>query len=156
MLADIEVAQSLQAQKAEEEEEEEVVAHPLDQDYALLCCQLSLLDPSSREHQVLRSPLAHRDPGATSSVGTRLDGCLVVTPRPCLLSRQLIQNYVVQTGNQARILSIWVVAREGEVRRRSCWCPPGESPAVPLRLGSVLRGGVSSWGSPTSPALVSP
>lgn len=61
MLADIEVAQSLQAQKAEEEEEEEV-AHPLDQDYALLCCQLSLLDPSSREHQVLGSPPAHRDP----------------------------------------------------------------------------------------------
>ncbi|XP_035194131.1 protein mono-ADP-ribosyltransferase PARP3 [Oxyura jamaicensis] len=75
VLADIEVAQSLQAQKAEEEEEE--VAHPLDQDYALLCCQLSLLDPSSREHQ-------------------------------------LIQNYVVQTGNKARILNIWVVAREGE------------------------------------------
>ncbi|XP_035402506.1 protein mono-ADP-ribosyltransferase PARP3 isoform X2 [Cygnus atratus] len=75
VLADIEVAQSLQAQKAEEEEEE--VAHPLDQDYALLCCQLSLLDPASREHQ-------------------------------------LIQNYVVQTGNKARILNIWVVAREGE------------------------------------------
>uniref|UniRef100_A0A8B9C8M8 Poly [ADP-ribose] polymerase n=1 Tax=Anser brachyrhynchus TaxID=132585 RepID=A0A8B9C8M8_9AVES len=75
VLADIEVAQSLQAQKAEEEEEE--VAHPLDQDYALLCCQLSLPDPASREHQ-------------------------------------LIQNYVVQTGNKARILNIWVVAREGE------------------------------------------
>ncbi|XP_041318849.1 protein mono-ADP-ribosyltransferase PARP3 isoform X3 [Pyrgilauda ruficollis] len=49
VLADIEVAQSLQAQKEKEEEKE--VAHPLDQDYALLCCQLSLLDPASREYQ---------------------------------------------------------------------------------------------------------
>ncbi|NWZ01746.1 PARP3 polymerase, partial [Loxia curvirostra] len=53
VLADIEVAQSLQAQKEKEEEEEKEVAHPLDQDYALLCCQLSLLDPASREYQVL-------------------------------------------------------------------------------------------------------
>lgn len=58
VLADIEVAQSLQAQKVKEEEEEEEkeVAHPLDQDYALLCCQLSLLDPNSREYQVLLVP----------------------------------------------------------------------------------------------------
>lgn len=89
VLADIEVAQSLQAQKAEEEEEE--VAHPLDQDYALLCCQLSLPDPASREHQVQRSPRARRDhghcgePGCAQPsechllggvAGTRLDGCL--------------------------------------------------------------------------------
>lgn len=55
VLADIEVAQSLQAQKVKEEEEEEEkkVPHPLDQDYALLCCQLSLLDPASQEYQVL-------------------------------------------------------------------------------------------------------
>ncbi|NXP92555.1 PARP3 polymerase, partial [Passerina amoena] len=53
VLADIELAQSLQAQKEKEEEEEKEVAHPLDQDYALLCCQLSLLDPASREYQVL-------------------------------------------------------------------------------------------------------
>jgi len=58
VLADIEVTQSLQAQKVkeEEEEEEEEVAHPLDQDYALLCCQLSLLDPASREYQMLLVP----------------------------------------------------------------------------------------------------
>uniref|UniRef100_A0A8B9TKI9 Poly [ADP-ribose] polymerase n=1 Tax=Anas platyrhynchos TaxID=8839 RepID=A0A8B9TKI9_ANAPL len=109
VLADIEVAQSLQAQKAEEEEEEEV-AHPLDQDYALLCCQLSLLDPSSREHQ-------------------------------------LIQNYVVQTGNQARILNIWVVAREGEDKsfqahdhlehRRLLW--HGTNVAV---IAAILRNGL--------------
>lgn len=57
VLADIEVAQSLQAQKVKEEEEEEKkVAHPLDQDYALLCCKLSLLDPTSQEYQVLLVP----------------------------------------------------------------------------------------------------
>ncbi|NWX30066.1 PARP3 polymerase, partial [Notiomystis cincta] len=58
VLADIEVAQSLQAQKVKEEEEEEEkkeVTHPLDQDYALLCCQLSLLDPASREYQLIQT-----------------------------------------------------------------------------------------------------
>ncbi|NWT15899.1 PARP3 polymerase, partial [Vireo altiloquus] len=59
VLADIEVAQSLQAQKVKEEEEEEEkekeVAHPRDQDYALLCCQLSLLDPASREYQLIQT-----------------------------------------------------------------------------------------------------
>ncbi|NXN95108.1 PARP3 polymerase, partial [Rhinopomastus cyanomelas] len=55
VLADIEVAQSLQAQKGKEEEKEEEVAHPLDQDYALLCCQLSLLDPGSREYQLIKN-----------------------------------------------------------------------------------------------------
>ncbi|NXA88959.1 PARP3 polymerase, partial [Melanocharis versteri] len=84
VLADIEVAQSLQAQKVKEEEEEEEeekeVAHPLDQDYALLCCQLSLLDPASREYQ-------------------------------------LIQTYVMQTGQEVGILNIWQVARDGEDER---------------------------------------
>uniref|UniRef100_A0A8C3Q3Y0 Uncharacterized protein n=1 Tax=Geospiza parvula TaxID=87175 RepID=A0A8C3Q3Y0_GEOPR len=55
VLADIELAQSLQAQKEKEEEEEKEVAHPLDQDYALLCCQLSLLDPASREYQLIQT-----------------------------------------------------------------------------------------------------
>ncbi|XP_005522203.1 PREDICTED: poly [ADP-ribose] polymerase 3 [Pseudopodoces humilis] len=56
VLADIEVAQSLQAQKVKEEEEEEKeVVHPLDQDYALLCCQLSLLDPASQEYQLIQT-----------------------------------------------------------------------------------------------------
>uniref|UniRef100_A0A8B9S681 Poly [ADP-ribose] polymerase n=1 Tax=Apteryx owenii TaxID=8824 RepID=A0A8B9S681_APTOW len=66
VLADIEVAQSLQAQKVkEEEEEEEEVPHPLDQDYALLCCQLSLLDTASREYKVqlmLQCPLGLERP----------------------------------------------------------------------------------------------
>ncbi|NXK59039.1 PARP3 polymerase, partial [Sylvietta virens] len=55
VLADIEVAQSLQAQKVKEEEEEKEVAHPLDQDYALLCCQLSLLDPASQEYKLIQT-----------------------------------------------------------------------------------------------------
>ncbi|XP_056357471.1 LOW QUALITY PROTEIN: protein mono-ADP-ribosyltransferase PARP3-like [Oenanthe melanoleuca] len=57
VLADIEVAQSLKAEKMKEEEEEEEkeVPHPLDQDYALLCCQLSLLDPASREYQLIKT-----------------------------------------------------------------------------------------------------
>ncbi|NXP10196.1 PARP3 polymerase, partial [Thinocorus orbignyianus] len=54
VLADIEVAQSLQAQKVKEEEDEEVV-HPLDQDYVLLCCQLSLLDLASWEYQLIQN-----------------------------------------------------------------------------------------------------
>ncbi|NXO57878.1 PARP3 polymerase, partial [Aramus guarauna] len=54
VLADIELAQSLQAQKVKEEEEEEVL-HPLDQDYTLLCCQLTLLDPASREYQLIQN-----------------------------------------------------------------------------------------------------
>ncbi|XP_029819635.1 protein mono-ADP-ribosyltransferase PARP3-like [Manacus vitellinus] len=53
VLADIELAQSLQAQKVKEEEKE--VPHPLDQDYALLCCQLSLLDSASREYQLIQN-----------------------------------------------------------------------------------------------------
>ncbi|NXF06816.1 PARP3 polymerase, partial [Smithornis capensis] len=54
VLADIEVAQSLQAQKVKDEEEKEVI-HPLDQDYALLCCQLSLLNSASREYQLIQN-----------------------------------------------------------------------------------------------------
>ncbi|NXL95839.1 PARP3 polymerase, partial [Alectura lathami] len=53
VLADIEVAQSLQAEKVEEE-----VAHPLDQDYALLHCQLFLLDPASQEYQLILNYVA--------------------------------------------------------------------------------------------------
>ncbi|NXM70070.1 PARP3 polymerase, partial [Serilophus lunatus] len=55
VLADIEVAQSLQARKVKEEEEEKEVIHPLDQDYALLCCRLSLLDSASREYQLIQN-----------------------------------------------------------------------------------------------------
>ncbi|XP_074861367.1 protein mono-ADP-ribosyltransferase PARP3 isoform X2 [Carettochelys insculpta] len=57
VLADIELAQSLQAQKEEDEEEVKVeeVPHPLDKDYELLKCQLSLLDSASEEYQVIQT-----------------------------------------------------------------------------------------------------
>ncbi|KAM3914167.1 protein mono-ADP-ribosyltransferase PARP3 [Leptodactylus fuscus] len=55
VLADIELAQTLQADKAKQEQEAELaeVPHPLDVDYQLLKCQLSLLDPKSEEYKVI-------------------------------------------------------------------------------------------------------
>lgn len=55
VLADIELAQSLQAQKKKEEEEEikvEEIPHPLDRDYRLLKCELSPVDPTSEDYEV--------------------------------------------------------------------------------------------------------
>lgn len=54
MLADIELAQTLQATPEEEKVEE--VPHPLDRDYHLLKCQLELLDPKAPEYKVGPSP----------------------------------------------------------------------------------------------------
>ena len=51
MLADIELARSLQAAPEEEKMVEEV-PHPLDRDYQLLKCQLQLLDPEAPEYKV--------------------------------------------------------------------------------------------------------
>lgn len=51
MLADIELAQTLQA-AGEEEEKVEEVPHPLDRNYQLLKCQLQLLDPEAPEYKV--------------------------------------------------------------------------------------------------------
>uniref|UniRef100_A0A8C4W322 Poly(ADP-ribose) polymerase family member 3 n=1 Tax=Gopherus evgoodei TaxID=1825980 RepID=A0A8C4W322_9SAUR len=83
VLADIELAQSLQAQKKEEEEVKvEEVPHPLDKDYELLKCELTLVDPALEDYQV-------------------------------------IQTYVEKTGvshRKVKILNIWKVKREGEVR----------------------------------------
>lgn len=50
MLADIELAQTLQANGEEEKLEE--VPHPLDRDYQLLRCQLQLLDSGGPEYKV--------------------------------------------------------------------------------------------------------
>lgn len=50
MLADIELAQTLQA--APEEEKVEEAPHPLDRNYQLLKCQLQLLDPEAPEYKV--------------------------------------------------------------------------------------------------------
>ncbi|XP_058144700.1 protein mono-ADP-ribosyltransferase PARP3-like [Dasypus novemcinctus] len=58
VLADIELAQTLQAAPEEEEETvEEVVPHPLDRDYQLLKCQLQLLDSEAREYKVIQTYL---------------------------------------------------------------------------------------------------
>ncbi|XP_075039916.1 protein mono-ADP-ribosyltransferase PARP3-like [Mixophyes fleayi] len=55
VLADIELAQTLQADKLKQEQEEELldVPHPLDVDYQLLKCELNLLDSKSKEHKVI-------------------------------------------------------------------------------------------------------
>ncbi|XP_029455379.1 protein mono-ADP-ribosyltransferase PARP3 isoform X2 [Rhinatrema bivittatum] len=55
VLADIELAQNLQAEKVKEEKKEvlEEVPHPLDKDYEILKCELSLLDPESDEYKLI-------------------------------------------------------------------------------------------------------
>nr|XP_020659542.1 poly [ADP-ribose] polymerase 3 [Pogona vitticeps] len=55
VLADIELAQSLQAQKEEEEEIKIEVPHPLDKDYGLLKCVLTLVDPSSEDYKLIET-----------------------------------------------------------------------------------------------------
>lgn len=52
VLADIELAQALQAAPEEEVKVEEV-PHPLDRNYQLLKCQLQLLDPETLEYKVI-------------------------------------------------------------------------------------------------------
>lgn len=52
VLADIELAQTLQAAPKEEEKVEEV-PHPLDRDYQLLKCQLQLLDSEAPEYKMI-------------------------------------------------------------------------------------------------------
>ncbi|TKC41924.1 hypothetical protein EI555_002135, partial [Monodon monoceros] len=52
VLADIELAQTLQAAPEETKKVEEV-PHPLDRDYQLLKCQLQLLDPKAPEYKVI-------------------------------------------------------------------------------------------------------
>lgn len=59
MLADIELAQTLQAAPEDGEEVEEV-PHPLDRDYQLLRCQLQLLDPEAPEYKVGWASLSSR------------------------------------------------------------------------------------------------
>ncbi|XP_020015119.1 protein mono-ADP-ribosyltransferase PARP3 isoform X2 [Castor canadensis] len=56
VLADIELAQTLQAASGEEERVEEV-PHPLDRDYQLLKCRLQLLDPGKPEYKVIQTYL---------------------------------------------------------------------------------------------------
>uniref|UniRef100_A0A8C6FW70 Poly [ADP-ribose] polymerase n=1 Tax=Moschus moschiferus TaxID=68415 RepID=A0A8C6FW70_MOSMO len=56
VLADIELAQTLQATPEETKKVEEV-PHPLDRDYQLLKCQLQLLDPETPEYKVIHAYL---------------------------------------------------------------------------------------------------
>ncbi|XP_012316065.1 protein mono-ADP-ribosyltransferase PARP3 isoform X3 [Aotus nancymaae] len=56
VLADIELAQALQAAPEQEKMVEEV-PHPLDRDYRLLKCQLQLLDPGAPEYKVIQTYL---------------------------------------------------------------------------------------------------
>lgn len=56
VLADIELAQTLQAAPGEEEKVEEV-PHPLDRDYQLLKCQLQLLDSGESEYKAIQTYL---------------------------------------------------------------------------------------------------
>ncbi|KAE8611964.1 hypothetical protein XENTR_v10012650 [Xenopus tropicalis] len=65
VLADIELAQTLQADKVKKEEEEEKVQevpHPLDVDYELLKCDLSLLDTSTEEYKVIKTYVENTGP----------------------------------------------------------------------------------------------
>ncbi|OCT85690.1 poly(ADP-ribose) polymerase family member 3 L homeolog isoform X1 [Xenopus laevis] len=65
VLADIELAQTLQADKVKKEEEEEKVQevpHPLDVDYGLLKCDLSLLDTKSEEYKVINTYVKNTGP----------------------------------------------------------------------------------------------
>ncbi|KAM5315465.1 protein mono-ADP-ribosyltransferase PARP3-like isoform 1-T2 [Glossophaga mutica] len=66
VLADIELARSLQTAPEEEKKVEEV-PHPLDRRYQLLKCQLQLLDPEAPEYKVIHTYLkqtssSHRGP----------------------------------------------------------------------------------------------
>ncbi|XP_077182003.1 protein mono-ADP-ribosyltransferase PARP3 [Paroedura picta] len=88
VLADIELAQSLQAQKKkddekEEEMKEEEVPHPLDKDYDLLKCELTPVDPSSEDYKLIENYVEKT-------------GC---------------------TYRKLKILNIWKVNREGEAIR---------------------------------------
>lgn len=56
VLADIELAQTLQADSEKEEKIEEV-PHPLDRNYQLLKCQLQLLDPEAPDYKVIHTYL---------------------------------------------------------------------------------------------------
>uniref|UniRef100_A0A670ILM4 Poly [ADP-ribose] polymerase n=1 Tax=Podarcis muralis TaxID=64176 RepID=A0A670ILM4_PODMU len=88
VLADIELAQSMQAQKKKEEEEEEEmkveeVPHPVDKDYGLLKCELTLVDPSSEDYKLIVNYVEKT-------------GC---------------------TYRKLQVLNIWKVNREGEGNR---------------------------------------
>lgn len=140
MLADIELAQTLQATPREEEKVEEV-PHPLDRDYQLLKCHLQLLDSGAPEYKVgwasqstIPVPLpscpqgAQRSPGLQPPLPVFLgpkESSGTIGPRvshpwpPASAFPQVIQTYLEQTGSKHRcpaLQNIWKVNREKEVR----------------------------------------
>ncbi|KAM9325463.1 protein mono-ADP-ribosyltransferase PARP3-like [Gastrophryne carolinensis] len=64
VLADIELAQTLQADKVKQAKEMELmeVPHPLDVDYQILKCQLNLLSPKSEEYKVIDTYVKNTGP----------------------------------------------------------------------------------------------
>ncbi|XP_064523818.1 protein mono-ADP-ribosyltransferase PARP3 isoform X4 [Pseudopipra pipra] len=164
VLADIEVAQSLQAQKVKEEEKE--VPHPLDQDYALLCCQLSLLDSASREYQLIQNYVTQTGhnlhilniwqvaragewaahPRMLASCSWRRWPWASPTASPVMTPR-CVSHLLAMTVS-------WPVARQSQtlhrMRRccwmaRRCWCAKASpSPCLPTRNPPSDRASTSS------------
>lgn len=136
MLADIELAQTLQADSEKEEKIEEV-PHALDRNYQLLKCQLQLLDPEAPDYKVGPQPATLLPPWPLSlclkslqrSVAQResrgATTCLLPLSHPVSALTQVIHTYLKQTGHRHRcptLQHVWKVNREGEVRKanRSC------------------------------------
>lgn len=139
MLADIELAQTLQTAPGEEKVEE--VLHPLDRDYQLLRCQLQLMDSGGPEYKVSSAHLPLRYPGSPGSHPAFSPVCpdlrrvlewedhrvLVYKSPSSICSPQAIETYLEQTGNDYRcptLQHVWKVNREGEVRRDTQTSPP--------------------------------
>lgn len=87
MLADIELAQALQATPEEEKKVEEV-PHPLDRNYQLLKCQLQLLDPEETEYKVGWAPQRIRASSGHCLAARLPSGCpeesLALACSPCV------------------------------------------------------------------------
>ncbi|XP_068014045.1 protein mono-ADP-ribosyltransferase PARP3 isoform X2 [Melanerpes formicivorus] len=164
VLADIEVAQSLQSQKMKEEEEE--VAHPLDQDYALLCCQLSLLDPACREYQLIQNYVTQTGHNLHILNIWRVarDGEWAAHPRrlaSCSCRRWPLASLTASPVMIPRCVSLppamtasWLVARQSRTLRkmrsccwmaRRCWCARAIlSQCLPTRTRPSVRASTSS------------
>ncbi|XP_030425584.1 protein mono-ADP-ribosyltransferase PARP3 isoform X2 [Gopherus evgoodei] len=178
VLADIELAQSLQAQKKEEEEVKvEEVPHPLDKDYELLKCELTLVDPALEDYQVIqtyveKTGVSHRKvkilniwkvkrEGEVSSAGTH--GCSrgsLALPRAVIVADVSGSELVLATGEGG----LWqpgqrpkaTGARSISCPRASQLPPPGQQWGKRILL-SLLPASVllaaGLWIQPLPPAL---
>lgn len=148
MLADIELAQTLQATPEQVKKAEEIL-HPLDRDYQLLKCQLQRLGPEEPEYKVHRAlpvcPPSAQGGTCSPAFSPRVSrgwelralgdqGGSVHTPlpwHPASARPQVIQTYLEQTGNKYRqpaLQHVWKVNRDGEVR---------QSPSSPLQITAL-------------------